>query len=112
MNKNERRRMDVRKQLRLCLASATECGLLNELQDDCKSPESITDFCRAVAVADPAKNAALREFISCIESTGGVRTSEDGWVVPVADEDWSDLGAAYLSACAAMSVKPKYEGVS
>lgn len=58
-----------------------------------------------------SKNAtaqALQEFIDAIEATGGVRATPKGYV-PVADEDWIDLGEAYMSACEAIGREPKEE---
>ena len=49
---------------------------------------------------------ALREFIDCINATGGVVIDDKGYPVPVADEEWIDLGQAYYSACAALGVEP------
>jgi len=53
--------------------------------------------------------AALRDFTGAIEATGGVTASpeDEGYTVPVADEDWIDLGEAYLKACEALGKKPK-----
>lgn len=50
---------------------------------------------------------ALLEFIEAIEATGGVRRDPEGFYAPVADEEWTDLGEAYLTACAALGRKPK-----
>ena len=52
---------------------------------------------------------ALLEFIEAIEATGGVRRHPEGFYAPVADEEWTDLGEAYLTACAALGRKPKFE---
>jgi hypothetical protein len=55
--------------------------------------------------------AALEEFVSAIEVTGGVKADPEGsgLHVPVGDEEWVDLGEAYLKACAALGRKPKVE---
>jgi hypothetical protein len=47
---------------------------------------------------------ALREFVDCINATGGVVIDDKGYPVPVADEEWIDLGQAYYSACEALGV--------
>lgn len=58
---------------------------------------------------------ALREFVSCINATGGVQvikqgqSSEVGLHVPVADPDWIDLGEAYMQACEALDVAPQVQ---
>jgi hypothetical protein len=57
--------------------------------------------------SDP-KIQALLTFIDTIEVTGGIREQGDGMVVPIADEDWIDLGEAYLQACNALDHPPKY----
>ncbi len=49
---------------------------------------------------------ALEEFVKAIDATGGVRRDDHGYPVPVADEDWIDLGAAYEKACAALERPP------
>lgn len=53
----------------------------------------------------------LLDFCDCIEATGGVMEtrSHKGCeiVVPIADEEWSDLGDSYLQACEALGRKPK-----
>ena len=49
---------------------------------------------------------ALKAFVDAIDATGGVRRQSDGCYVPVADEDWIDLGDAYLDACIALDRKP------
>jgi len=42
---------------------------------------------------------ALSTFMDCIENTGGItKDGDDNWV-PVADEQWIDLGEAYRQAC-------------
>lgn len=53
---------------------------------------------------------ALRHLIHAIEATGGVILNEEGIVVPVADEDWSDLADAYTTACEAVGRKPMRAG--
>lgn len=50
---------------------------------------------------------ALHQLVECINATGGCVRLESGHVVPQADQDWIDLGEAYLTACAAMGVEPK-----
>ncbi len=53
------------------------------------------------------KVMALASLCSTIEATGGVRKLEDGLYAPVGDEDWIDLGEAYLDACLALDRLPK-----
>lgn len=50
---------------------------------------------------------ALQIFIEAIEATGGVFKDRKGYFVPVADEDWIDLGEAYVEACHALDEPPK-----
>lgn len=52
---------------------------------------------------------ALTSMVECVSSTGGVRRCQDGRVSPVADEDWLDLGEAYLEACEVLGVEPVVE---
>jgi hypothetical protein len=54
----------------------------------------------------PVKKA-LREFVDAINATGGVTTDRKGYTVPVADQEWIDLGDAYDKACEALGVKPQ-----
>jgi hypothetical protein len=54
-----------------------------------------------------ATTTALLAFVSTIESTGGVTTDRQGCTVPVADDEWIDLGDAYLQACKALRQEPK-----
>ncbi len=50
---------------------------------------------------------ALEEFISTIEATGGVMTEPSkGYIVPVVDKEWVDLGKAYMMACEALGREP------
>jgi hypothetical protein len=56
--------------------------------------------------SDP-KTQALLTFIDAIDVTGGIREQDDGTVAPIADEDWIDLGEAYLQACNALGHPPK-----
>lgn len=57
---------------------------------------------------DP-KDKALRALIDTIEATGGLMRDPKGTLVPVADDDWSDLASVYLDACEAMGITPKIE---
>lgn len=49
---------------------------------------------------------ALLAFVECIETTGGIVNGGKGYMVPVADREWVDLGAAYLVACDALNIEP------
>jgi hypothetical protein len=53
-----------------------------------------------------AVRAALDGFIEAIESTGGCFRNEGGVLTPVGDPDWTDLGDAYVRACAAIGRTP------
>lgn len=55
--------------------------------------------------------AALWDFISTIEATGGVVEDRCGNVAPDADQDWLDLGEAYLTACQALAREPVVEKI-
>jgi hypothetical protein len=54
-----------------------------------------------------ATTTALLAFVTTIETTGGVSTDSQGQTVPVADDEWVDLGDAYLQACRALRREPK-----
>lgn len=57
--------------------------------------------------------SALQAFISTIEDTGGVKDIDGrGTLVPVADEDWIDLGSAYQEACVALGLDVNIEETS
>ena len=49
---------------------------------------------------------ALHAFLDTIEATGGCGVDDGGFVVPQADPDWIDLGAAYVKACGALGREP------
>lgn len=53
---------------------------------------------------------ALRRLVDTIEATGGIVLDDDGNYVPEADEDWVDLGEAYLAACKAIRIRPLVDG--
>jgi hypothetical protein len=62
-----------------------------------------TDYDHVVALATVV--SALRDFLDCVDSTGGV--FNDGLsVCPIADPTWTDLGAAYIKACIALGRRP------
>jgi hypothetical protein len=54
-----------------------------------------------------ATTIALLAFVTTIESAGGVTTDSQGHALPVADDEWIDLGDAYLQACKALRQEPK-----
>jgi hypothetical protein len=73
------------------------------------------------ASPDAAMRSALKAFIETIEATGGcIRPAgvivgpggdemidfEDSRLVPVGDENWPDLGDAYILACRALGREP------
>ena len=49
---------------------------------------------------------AAMSFISAIGSTGGVVRFPNGLCAPVADEDWIDLGEAYVEMCESVGQVP------
>jgi hypothetical protein len=51
---------------------------------------------------EPAAEA-LTAFCETIDATGGVAKVKNGFVVPVGDPSWFDLGDAYKKACKALS---------
>lgn len=53
--------------------------------------------------------SALWNFCDVIDNTGGIKKDDKGYHVPVADEDWIDLGEAYMRACDALGRKPVEE---
>jgi hypothetical protein len=57
---------------------------------------------------DETLRAALREFVHTIDATGGVLQLPSGLCAPCADEDWIDLGEAYLKACRALKRTPMF----
>ena len=54
--------------------------------------------------------SVLEEFVQDINDTGGVKWHRKGFIVPVVDEDWIDLGSTYQRACAALGVPMQFEG--
>jgi len=53
-----------------------------------------------------ALTRALESFCLTIEATGGVILDPRGLAEPVGDEEWADLGSAYLEACEALNRNP------
>jgi hypothetical protein len=53
--------------------------------------------------------AALLDFIETIEAAGGVAKNPDGFYAPVGDREWTDLGDAYMKACAILKREPYLE---
>lgn len=49
---------------------------------------------------------ALTDFCECVEALGGVLEVSPGVCAPDGAEDWTDLGASYLRACAALGRDP------
>jgi hypothetical protein len=49
---------------------------------------------------------SLRAFIHTINATGGVVRPDTSFVAPAADEEWLDLGFAYIQACQALGMEP------
>lgn len=79
-------------------------GVSREEDQMPKAPRHRTEASRKATV-----EVALLQFVDVIESTGGVlrNPTGSGHFVPVADEDWVDLGEAYIEACRALDRKPK-----
>jgi hypothetical protein len=51
--------------------------------------------------------AAIEKFIDTIEATGGVFKDRKGYHIPIGDQEWLDLGEAYVAACEAIGREPK-----
>ena len=51
--------------------------------------------------------SVLNNLVQTIDVTGGVVKGLNGYFYPAADEDWSDLGDVYMSACTALEIDPK-----
>ena len=49
---------------------------------------------------------ALRAVVNTVNATGGVVRPDTPFVAPAADEDWLDLGSAYMQACQALGLVP------
>lgn len=49
---------------------------------------------------------ALKEFVDCVDATGGIIIDPSGHHAPVVDEDWIDIGEAYYKACIALGRDP------
>ena len=63
---------------------------------------------KKATATDAAKiKAALLQFVDCIAVTGGVKRDEKGYMVPVFDEEFIDLGEAYMAAALALGREPK-----
>lgn len=73
-----------------------ECGALAYYADNA-APEWTADATLAKL------RKALVAFCETVEATGGVRAPHS----PVADEEWLDLGLAYMEACQALGREPK-----
>jgi hypothetical protein len=84
-----------------------------------ETPAEITRWTTAI-VADPPHElaplqayaralTALEEFVDTVNATGGVFTDRKGLVCPKGDEEWCDLGTAYLKACTVLKRKPKLD---
>lgn len=56
--------------------------------------------------ADPL--TALEEFVSTIDATGGITTDDHGHPCPIGDEEWIDLGYAYLTAIDAIDAANRH----
>jgi len=90
-----------------------------EWADTCSKPR-IGEFGGGFAIIDPdgtvtwggaetfvKASKVLASLADTIDATGGVVRDRKGHIVPVADEDWVDLGDVYLQACAALGREPK-----
>jgi hypothetical protein len=56
--------------------------------------------------------AALNAVVATINATGGVARTGSGTIAPMADAEWTDMGDAYVAACAALGREPLIEGDS
>jgi hypothetical protein len=63
-----------------------------------------------LGLADSLLRRALDEFVATIDATGGINRDRKGGPVPVIDDEWIDLAAAYLSACQALGREPQWAG--
>lgn len=52
--------------------------------------------------------AALREFCGDVEAVGGLERNDEGYASPRGTDGWSDLGKAYINACAALGRTPQW----
>ena len=67
--------------------------------------ESTVSYFRGGKPMEDPKVSALKSFCSTIDVTGGLNAQGN----PVADEDWIDLGDAYVEACAVLEREPLQE---
>ncbi len=60
---------------------------------------------------DEIRNAeeVLLDLVETIDSVGGILINENGYAVPVCDQDWVDLGEVYLEACKILNRFPMVE---
>lgn len=72
-----------------------ECGALVYLDDDSTYVGRLFNCARLL--------------IDLVNATGGCIKDAKGFVVPKCDEDWIDLGEAYVKACEALGEKPKMD---
>ena len=87
-----------------------------DLCDSCKAGhhgehlcigDRCSDACHEGEVCRGKARDALAAFVHTIEATGGALGREDGTTVPACDEEWVDLGEAYLLACEALGWAPE-----
>jgi hypothetical protein len=52
------------------------------------------------------KYKAVRYLVDCVNGTGGVFITSDGFHAPVHAPAWIDMGAAYIVACRALGCDP------
>jgi hypothetical protein len=84
-----------------------------------ETPAEVTRWTTEIGVDPPHELAtlqayaravtALEEFVDTINATGGVFTDLKGLVCPRGDEEWCDLGTAYLNACTVLKRRPKID---
>lgn len=74
-----------------------DCG--NKIRTITSNTPAITD----------EKQKALNDFVFTINATGGAVRHENGNTGVAIDPEWTDLGAAYIRACAVLELKPELQ---
>ncbi len=79
--------------------------------EEAEAREVKQEISEAIRRVDTGPNPArmeevLNELIKDIENTDGVLRLANGLHVPLADEDWVDLGETYMNACDVLGKTP------